>query len=71
MNPLPLSENIRAQLLRDGLRIAAQQGFADLFGDHFLVFVRIDGDARKAHYSFRAPDDLSQDDPTDQWIQLR
>jgi hypothetical protein len=66
-----LPDELKAHLLEEGLRIAAEQGLTRLIGNDLRVFVRVDGVTRKVHYSFRAPDDLSQDDPAEHWIRLR
>lgn len=71
MKSRPLPDHLKAHLLEEGLRIAAEQGLTRLFGNDLRVLVRVDEVARKVHYSFRAPDDLSLDDPAEHWIQLR
>lgn len=71
MKPRSLPEDVKARLLAEGLRIAAEQGLVRIIGDDLRVLVRFDDVARKVHYSFRAPDDLSPDDPSKNWIQLR
>ncbi|WP_229227376.1 hypothetical protein [Comamonas thiooxydans] len=71
MKSRPLPEKLRAQLLREGLRIAKAQGIPRLIGEDFRVLVRFDEAVSKVHFSFRAPDDLSQDKPAEHWIQLR
>lgn len=71
MKSRPLPEKLREQLLQEGLRIAFDQGVMRLIGDDFRVLVRCDEVTRKIHYSFRAPNDFSQDDPAEHWIQLR
>ncbi|MBU0891692.1 MAG: hypothetical protein KKH21_12530 [Gammaproteobacteria bacterium] len=71
MKSRSLPEDLKARLLDEGLRIAADRGLMRIIGDDLRVLVRIDDVTRKVHYSFRAPDDLSQDDPSENWIQLR
>lgn len=71
MRSRPLPKKLRLRLLDEGLRIAAEQGITGLMGENVRVLVRIDGATRKVHYSFRALDDLSQDDPADRWVRLR
>jgi len=66
-----LPEDLKARLLDEGLRIAAEQGLMRVIGDDLRVLVRFDDVTRKVHYSFRSPDDLSLDDPAENWIQLR
>lgn len=66
-----LPEDLKARLLDEGLRIAAERGLMRIIGDDLRVLVRFDDVTRKVHYSFRAPDDLSPDDPSENWIQLR
>lgn len=62
---------LRAQLLREGQRIAEEQGLTGLLGDDLKILVRFDAVTRMVHYSFRAIDDFSQDGDNRDWFELR
>ncbi|MFY3383673.1 hypothetical protein [Paracidovorax sp. MALMAid1276] len=66
-----LPKDLKARLLDEGLRIAAERGLMHIIGEDLRVLVRFDDVTGKIHYSFRSPDDISLDDPSENWVQLR
>lgn len=71
MKARTLPNHVRVRLLREGERLAREQGIDRLLGDGFRVLVRFDPESRKVVYSFRAMDDLSSDGPEAGWMHLR